>query len=151
MTTIAPSCGRGWESGLGLIVDMAGKQLGTHTGTYNFTIGQRKGLGIGFHEPLQVVALDAEEALVIVGPPDAGKVGTLELTDVTVHQAVPVGPVTVQLRSQGRPLPARTVGEQRVVLERPENGVAPGQSAVVYDGDTVVLAGRSFRPEARRE
>lgn len=125
----------------GAIVDMAGKMLGRHTGTYNFTIGQRKGLGIGFHEPLQVVALDAEEALVIVGPPDAGKVGAVELTDITLHQGVPAGPVTVQLRSQGRPLLARVEGERRVVLEQPEGGVAPGQTAVVYDQDRVVLAG----------
>lgn len=125
----------------GAIVDMAGKPLGRHAGTYNFTIGQRKGLGIGFHEPLQVVALDAEEALVIVGPPDAGKVCAVELSDVTVHQTVPRGPVSVQLRSQGRPLPARVEDERRVVLEQPEGGVAPGQTAVVYDGDGVVLAG----------
>jgi tRNA-specific 2-thiouridylase len=125
----------------GDIVDMTGKPLGRHTGTYNFTIGQRKGLGIGFHSALQVVALDADRALVIVGPPEAGGVGALELTDVTVHQSVPVGSVTVQLRSQGRPLPARVEGERRVVLERPEGGVAPGQTAVVYDGDRVVLAG----------
>jgi tRNA-specific 2-thiouridylase len=125
----------------GAIVDMAGTPLGRHAGTYNFTIGQRKGLGIGFHEPLQVVAIDAEEALVIVGPPDAGKVCALELSDVTVHQTATRGPISVQVRSQGRPLPARMEDERRVVLEQPEGGVAPGQTAVVYDGDSVVLAG----------
>jgi tRNA-specific 2-thiouridylase len=132
----------------GAIVDVAGKPLGRHTGTYNFTIGQRKGLGIGFHEPLQVVALDADQALVIVGPPEAAKVGAVELADITFHQAVPAGPVTVQLRSQGRPLSARVEGERRVVLERPEGGVAPGQTAVVYDGDTVVLAGTIVSTES---
>ena len=131
----------------GAIVDMAGKQLGRHVGTYNFTIGQRKGLGIGFHEPLQVVALDAEEALVIVGAPDAGKVRIVGLCDVTIHQTAPRGPVNVQLRSQGRPLAARLEGERRVVLEQPEGGVAPGQTAVVYDGDRVVLAGTITQTE----
>jgi tRNA-specific 2-thiouridylase len=132
----------------GAVVDISGRPLGRHAGTYNFTIGQRKGLGIGFHEPLQVVALDAQQALVVVGPAGAGKVGSLELTDVTVHQAVMGGPVCVQLRSQGRPVAARVENGQRVVLERPESGVAPGQTAVVYDRDRVVLAGTILSTES---
>ncbi len=125
----------------GAIVDVSGKALGEHSGTYNFTIGQRKGLGIGFHEPLQVVALDADQALVMVGAPDAGRVRAVELSDVVVHQQAPVGAVGAQLRSQGHALPAWVEGGHRVVLERPEGGVAPGQTAVVYEGDRVVLAG----------
>ncbi len=137
----------------GDIVDVEGRPVGRHAGTYGFTIGQRKGLGIASPAPLYVVAVDAERALVVVGQAEKCAVGAVTVEDVVRHRLGTGGSGTVQLRSSGPAVPAHVMPEEPVaggateetgvsiVLDEPAFGVAPGQTAVMYDGDTVRLAG----------
>jgi tRNA-specific 2-thiouridylase len=134
----------------GIVVDTSGKVVGRHFGTYNYTIGQRKGLGIATSEPLYVVALDAPRREVVVGNVSDLQVGALTISDVVIHRPIRRTGLTVQVRSSGAPARARLSGDGVVALEEPVAGVAPGQTAVLYDGDAVVLAGTivSTRPWA---
>ena len=129
----------------GDIVDAGGRVLGRHEGTYNYTIGQRKGLGIAAAEPLYVLALDAPERRVVVGFAAEGRVGAIRAEGVVWHRELGPGPFAVQVRSAGAALPAPTlvVGEDAftVSLRDPALGVAAGQTAVLYEGDRVVVAG----------
>jgi tRNA-uridine 2-sulfurtransferase len=132
----------------GAIVDLSGRQIGRHTGTYNFTIGQRKGLGIAAEEPLYVVSLVAERQQVVVGSASDIAVGQIAIGGVVRHRPATGVALTVQWRSTGGALPARLVDESTVVLEEPATGVSPGQTAVVYEGEAVVLAGTIRSTEA---
>jgi tRNA-specific 2-thiouridylase len=133
----------------GHIVDMEGRLLGRHSGTYNFTVGQRKGLGIPSSEPLYVVAVDSERAEVTVGPYPMGTVETVRISRPLIHRAPCRSDYTLQFRSAGRPVPAQITREDAMSLSlhEPTFGVAPGQTAVLYDGDDVVLAGRILSTE----
>ncbi len=126
----------------GEIVDMRGSRLGSHEGIIHFTIGQRRGLGIGgLKTPLYVVGLDADARQVIVGPKSA-----LESKTVSVHGVNWLGEkdfaegsswkLRVKVRST-RPPVAATVratgnGNAEVELELPEAGISPGQACVFY-------------------
>jgi tRNA-specific 2-thiouridylase len=125
----------------GAIVDTAGRELARHAGTYNFTIGQRKGLGIAGASASYVLALDAGRREVVVGDEASAAVGKLRIADVVRHRPAAGGRLAVQVRSSGRTTPGRLVDPQRIVLEQPVLGVAPGQTAVLYEGEDVVLAG----------
>jgi tRNA-specific 2-thiouridylase len=129
----------------GDIVDTEGRILGRHEGTYNYTIGQRKGLGIAAAEPLYVIGVDAKERRVVIGTADEGLVGVLQVDGLTWHRDFRRGPLTLQVRSAGTALPVDTVevthGRLTAVLKDPASGVAPGQTAVVYQEDRVMLAG----------
>lgn len=131
----------------GEIVDTAGNVLGRHEGTIRFTIGQRKGLGIAAGKPMYVIAIDRENHRVIVGD-DAElfkremRVGDLRYMAVPDFDAV--SSVEAKIRHQARPALAgiRMEREQAVVLfDEPQRAVTPGQSAVFYDGDTVLGGG----------
>ncbi len=140
----------------GDIVDIAGRVLGRHDGTIRFTVGQRRGLGIGGRagaegEPLYVVALDAPRRRVVVGPRaalarDRVTVRELNWLDPEPPPAAGAGrPVQVKLRST-QPAAAATVlagpgGGAEIRLDEPQYGVAPGQAAVVYDGERVLGGG----------
>jgi tRNA-specific 2-thiouridylase len=138
----------------GDIVDTQGRILGRHTGVHNYTIGQRKGLGVAAAHPLYVVALDVGRNQVIVGDR-----ASVHYPDCTVHRvnwvsaAPPTEPlaVTVQIRYRSAAVPATlvplatddTVNGTRVqlVFAEPQFGVTPGQAAVWYDGDRVLGGG----------
>jgi tRNA-specific 2-thiouridylase len=126
----------------GDIIDQAGRKLGRHPGIVNFTIGQRKGLGLASSSPLYVVAIDAAKRQVVVGPREALQVRTLILreTNWLAAELASVGAegrsVHARIRSTHQPVPARLSfegGACRVRLEREEYGVAPGQACVLYD------------------
>ncbi|WP_207458081.1 tRNA 2-thiouridine(34) synthase MnmA [Azospirillum sp. SYSU D00513] len=137
----------------GDIVHVDGRVLGRHKGVVHYTVGQRKGLGIGGirgeEEPLYVVRIEPAQRRVVVGPRDA-----LARTAVLVRDLNWLGPdlgpgesleVEVKLRS-AQPLSAATLrltgpAEARVELHAPQHGVAPGQACVVYDGDRVLGGG----------
>jgi tRNA-specific 2-thiouridylase len=137
----------------GEIVHLDGRVLGRHEGILRYTIGQRRGLGIGGGEPLYVVRLEPETRRVIVGPRDAlatRRVPVAEvnwLGDGAFGEAPPGGhPAAVKIRSTRPPVPARLhpVGEGRAEVEllAPETGVAPGQACVFYEeAGTRVLGG----------
>ena len=112
----------------GEVVTVAGKVIGKHRGYWNYTVGMRKGLGIGGGTPYYVVALDAERNRVIVGFKDNAVRCDLELTD------------TVGVIDKSLPVKVRSAGEPKL-LKDGIAGIAPGQSAVFYDGDIVVGGG----------
>ncbi len=122
-----------------------GRVVGTHNGIWGYTIGQRRGLGIGSGEPLYVTGIDAATNTVFVGPA-AELERTRLLTGVVnwVSIAPPAGPVraAVKIRSQQDPAQASVVpradGTAEVVFDMPQRAVAPGQWAVFYDGDLLL-------------
>jgi tRNA-specific 2-thiouridylase len=117
--------------------------LGRHQGIVNFTVGQRRGLGIAATEPLYVVRLDAGAHRVVVGPREALKTSRIVLRDVNW-----IGPgeishwdaeVYVRVRSTRPPQPAHLRvrdGVCEVELVDGEEGVSPGQACVFYDAPT---------------
>jgi tRNA-specific 2-thiouridylase len=132
----------------GDIVDIDGNVLGRHDGIVKYTIGQRRGLGIGgFEDPIYVVKLDAARKRVIVGPREALETAEIGVKDVNwIGESVPAEglPVIAKIRSTRPGVPARIFladGRARVVLDEPEAGVSPGQAAVFYDGDRVLGGG----------
>ena len=131
----------------GEIVDLDGRTLGRHRGIIHFTVGQRRGLEIGgTPEPLYVVRVDAAEKKVVVGPRSALAVGAARLEGINVLGPLDA-PLSAKVRSMAKPVPARLLGD-RLVFDSPEYGVAPGQAAVLYDGDRVLGGGWIAATEA---
>jgi tRNA-specific 2-thiouridylase len=134
----------------GDIVDLDGRVLGRHAGIIHYTIGQRRRLGVGgTAEPLYVVDLDARDRRVVVGPRAALARDRVRVARVNWLDAVPRDgegrAVQVKLRSAQEPAPARVSagpeGTAEVVLEAPQDGIAPGQAAVFYDATRLVGGG----------
>lgn len=141
----------------GEIVDLDGKVLGAHDGIINYTIGQRKGLGIGGGSPLYVVRLEPEARRVVVGPLDALRKDRLIVREVNWLGAgdrlSEAGvKASVKLRSTQPLIPATVFGRAddtaEVILETAQAGIAPGQACVFYDGERVLGGGWIMRPEA---
>ena len=133
--------------GPGEIVHLDGRVLGRHDGIIHFTIGQRRGLGIGADgpdsEPLFVVKLDPARRQVVVGPKDALETRKLHLRDVNwlgdeALEALPAEGIGIlaRVRSTREPVPAVMTGDANgatVTLAGGEGGIAPGQACVFYD------------------
>ena len=140
----------------GDIVHVDGAVLGRHEGIIHYTIGQRRGLGVGTGEPLYVVRLEAGTRRVVVGPREALAQVQVRLREINWLAEGPGGDsleVAVRLRSTSRLLPATLRLQEcnaTVTLHEPEYGVAPGQACVFYQGDRV-LGGGWIAAEARRE
>jgi tRNA-specific 2-thiouridylase len=138
----------------GDIVDLDGRVLGRHGGIARFTVGQRKGLGIAAATPLYVVRLDPEVQRVVVGPRSALAQTRLSLGEVNWLCLPPAAngtAVTAKLRSTQPPVPAtlypgRSAAEAELVLAAPAGAVAPGQAAVLYDGERLLAGGWIRRP-----
>jgi tRNA-specific 2-thiouridylase len=128
----------------GDIVDLSGGVLGRHDGVIHFTVGQRKGLGLGHHEQLFVIRIDAARRQVVVGPRAALATRRILLRDVNWLDGVALGEapraVLARVRSTREPVAAaiRAVdGGAEVELFAHEEGVAPGQACVLYAADCV--------------
>ncbi len=137
---------RGLASAPGPIVDERGGRLGTHTGHWRFTPGQRRGLGVVAERPLYTLRTDAASNTVVVGPHQA-----LACTEISVagRLHVPVSRADVKVRYRSPAVRARVSAGERgfgLELEEPVHGVAPGQTAVLYNGDVVVGAGTVSAP-----
>jgi tRNA-specific 2-thiouridylase len=131
----------------GEIVDTEGRVLGEHRGVHQFTVGQRRGLGVAHKLPLYVAALDAERQRVVVGPREEVARTAFRALQASwvAGPPEPGAACEVQIRHRGRPLPARVEPEGdsvRVTLSEPAVGVAPGQSAVFYRGEAVLGGAR---------
>ena len=145
----------------GEIVHLDGRVLGRHQGIVNYTVGQRKGLGVAASEALYVVSLDHERNRVMVGPREALMTRTVRLRDVNWLGSRPLSsaaagnglPVEVKVRST-RPPQSGAVhmqdGEVYVTLFAGEYGIAPGQACVFYadDSETSEVLGGGFIAEA---
>jgi tRNA-specific 2-thiouridylase len=123
----------------GDILHVDGRRLGRHNGIINYTIGQRRGLGIPGPAPLYVVRLDAEKRLVIVGPRECLLTRRIRLRHVNWLGDEPIPPqglrVAVRIRSSAPPQPATLVptGEGAdVLLQDGDYGIAAGQACVFY-------------------
>ncbi len=135
----------------GEIVDLDGNMLGTHNGVIHYTIGQRRGLGIGgLGDPLYVVRLDPEARRVIVGPKEALSTRIIPIREVNwlgdaAFDSQPEWQVEVKIRSTRAPRPAilrpRGATEAEVELLDPEDGVSPGQACVFYAPDSTRILG----------
>jgi tRNA-specific 2-thiouridylase len=139
----------------GQIVDLDGRAIGEHPGVAHFTVGQRRGLGVAGGEPLYVIALDAAQARVVVGPKQALARDRVYVSQMNWLADPPVGrsmDVRVKLRS-AQPAAAAAVsqadGSAMIDLASPQFGVAPGQACVLYDGDRVLGGGWIVRSELR--
>jgi tRNA-specific 2-thiouridylase len=129
----------------GEIVDMDGRVLGRHSGQRHFTIGQRRGLGVAAAEPLYVVDKDAHTGRVRVGPRGALRRSRVAVRGANLHRP---GAVVdrIKLRYRSAPLAGFVAGDlpagrhPRLTLEldEPAEGVAPGQTACLMQGDHVV-------------
>jgi tRNA-specific 2-thiouridylase len=146
----------------GDIVDLSGRVLGRHAGIINFTVGQRRGLGIAAGEPLYVVRLDAASGRVVVGPREALRTTRVLLRDMNWIGDGSLDALTgngridlfVKVRSTRPPHPAwltRGPAGFEVELAGGEEGVAPGQVCALYDagtGQARVLGGGFIRSAA---
>jgi tRNA-specific 2-thiouridylase len=133
----------------GEIVDRNGAVLGRHEGHHNYTVGQRRGLGLASSEPLYVLKKDAARNRVVVGPKDALATDRVRLEDATLHRP-PDEVETVRLRYHAEPLGCavhvQDDGGVELELERPANGVAPGQLACLMRQDRVLGEGTIGEP-----
>jgi tRNA-uridine 2-sulfurtransferase len=132
----------------GDIVDLAGRVLGRHRGIARFTVGQRRGLGLPASEPLYVLRLDPEERRVVVGPRTALAQTRISLGEINWLGGFPAPGVSVmaKLRSTQPPVPATLylateTKDAELILAAPSGAVAPGQAAVLYDGERVLGGG----------
>jgi tRNA-specific 2-thiouridylase len=144
-----------WRPGIGHsgpIRYKDGQVLGEHEGIVNYTVGQRRGLGLTWPRPLYVIALDPEANTVYVGEEDDLFANALQAIDVHwVADSPPVEPVRVSVRTRYRMEEVEATveptkdGEARVSFLRPIRAVAPGQATVFYQSDEVIGGGRIDR------
>ena len=140
----------------GEIVDETGRVLGYHDGVVNFTVGQRKRLGLkGNDEPMFVLEIDAKRGRVVVGPRNSLRTRTIILREVN-WLAAPQEALdcAVKVRSMRPPVPARVVagegGSACVELAEPEEAIAPGQACVFFKGSRGLGGGWITRPNPAR-
>jgi tRNA-specific 2-thiouridylase len=132
----------------GEIVDQDGQVLGAHAGVYRFTVGQRRGLGLGgLSEPQYVTQIDAEHGRVTVGTKSQLMTHGLAANNVSWVEGMPAQAVTatVKIRYRHPAIPSRIVpyegGRAEVWFQEAYPAVTPGQAAVFYDGERVLGGG----------
>lgn len=133
----------------GIIRHINGTVLGKHNGFFNYTIGQRKGLGIAHPVPLYVVELDATNNEVIVAPKEATFSKSCHANEVVwggieVKDNIPM-PVMAKYRSAGKTVPATLIrlsdSEIEVIFDEEQSSLTKGQSVVCYQDDCVICGG----------
>jgi tRNA-specific 2-thiouridylase len=130
----------------GEMVDTSGNLVGEHGGIANFTIGQRRGVGVSGGKPLYVISLDADNNRVVLG--DSNELLRTEVLLERLHWsggAEPCDPMPVmaKIRYNMQPQPARLFGGStpKLVFRKPVRAVTPGQIAVAYRGQSVYAGG----------
>lgn len=136
----------------GEIADREGRVLGEHAGLIRYTIGQRKGIGVAAREPLYVLAKDAAANRLIVGFRDELLSQGVVACDVNLISGDPLeGPRKVLVKTHYRQRPVPATAEQTapdeltVTFDEPQRAAAPGQAAVLYEGDVVLGGGTIVR------
>lgn len=132
----------------GELVTTTGEVIGEHAGIHNFTVGQRKGLGVATGSPLYVIQISGADKQVIVGGEENLYSGTLRARRVNLIAVDDLRePMRVQVKIRHRHEPAAAVIEKTAddeilaTFDQPQRAVTPGQAAVFYDGDIVVGGG----------
>ena len=132
----------------GPIFDQAGRRLGEHPGLPGFTVGQRKGLGVSAAKPLYVLEIDGHRNALVVGPSDELLRQECWIERVSfIAGRPPASAFTAEAQIRYGALPTRatvvlsSATSARVQFASPQRSVAPGQSLVLYDGDTVLGGG----------
>ena len=138
----------GQELPEGDFVDAEGHVLGRHKGITHYTVGQRKGLGISFPQPMYVNAIDAEHNRIVLGPEGSQYASELiagDLNWIAFDEPPAELHVQAKVRYQARPAAARVLpdgeGKVRVLFDEPQRAVTPGQAVVFYQDDLVVGGG----------
>lgn len=133
----------------GNIVNRKGEILGKHNGLYNYTIGQRKGLGISYKVPLFVIGFNKDKNELIVGEQEELYRKEMKVNEVNLllmDKIVQPLDVTVKIRYASKPAEAiinqTESGNIQVIFKEPQRGITPGQSAVFYINDVVVGGGK---------
>jgi len=132
----------------GELVTTNGEVLGEHAGIHNFTVGQRKGLGVATGSPLYVIEIKGDKRQVVVGGPENLYSQTLRAKRINLISVAKLNePMRVSIKIRHRHEPAAAVIEQisqdeiLATFDDPQRAVTPGQAAVFYDGDLVVGGG----------
>lgn len=137
----------GIEEKEGNFVDTNGKILGTHKGFWNYTIGQRKGIGISSTEPLYVLELRKATNEVVIGPADKTfkkSLKAINLNWIATDTLKDTIKAQAKIRSTQQPVPVTVIPEEnsvRVVFDELQKSIAIGQSVVLYDNDIVLGGG----------
>ena len=128
-----------------------GEVLGEHRGIIHYTVGQRRGLGISAREPLYVCEIRPEENVVVLGNRESLFSETAEVSDFHwISKTIPAAPfrcfVKTRSRQKEQPATAYPIGksEVRIVFDKPQRAITPGQAAVLYDGE-IILGGGEIR------
>ena len=131
----------------GEFVDASGAVVGTHAGHQNFTIGQRKGLGVALGERRYVLKIVPSANEVVLGEREELLASGLRASRVNWLIEPPTGPLRcrAKIRYRAEPAPATVVAlvenAVRVEFETPQSAITPGQAVVFYDGDRVLGGG----------
>ncbi len=132
----------------GVLVDTSGKQLGTHSGTEYFTVGQRRGLGVAAGRPLYVLDIQPDSGTVVLGSQDECRSARVEVDQVNlIGFDLPSGGAfraEVQVRYHHRAAGARVTvagGRAQIDFDEPQLAVAPGQGAAFYQGERLLGGG----------
>jgi tRNA-specific 2-thiouridylase len=132
----------------GNIVNSKGEILGKHTGLYNYTIGQRKGLGISYKVPLFVLGFNEARNEVIVGEENELYKNEITVTDINLLLVDKISnwmEVEVKTRYSSKVAKAKIKQEEnniKVIFDEPQRAITPGQSAVFYVNDIVLGGGK---------
>jgi tRNA-specific 2-thiouridylase len=129
-------------------LDVSGNVIGRHEGAIRYTIGQRKGLRLAMGRPVYVCSKNMEDNTVTVGDEDALFLETLTATTVnwvSVPEQTAPFPCLAKIRYRQKEQPATAYplenGTLKIVFKEPQRAITPGQSVVLYDGDTVLAGG----------
>lgn len=134
----------GIEEKIGNIVDSTGKILGTHKGIWNYTIGQRKGIGVSSTEPLYVIELRKDTNEVVIGAKDKTMKDSLIATDLNLIQGFLPERCTAKIRSTQQPTDVvitKDGNNVQVKFDDMQKSIAIGQSIVFYDDDILLGGG----------
>ncbi len=140
--------GSGLPEVAGEMVTSDGRVIGEHSGVHNFTVGQRKGLGVATGSPLYVIQIDSEKQKVVVGGDEELYSHTLRAERINLISVAAVREpmrVAVKIRHKHQPALAtiESAGPDHIIVtfDEPQRAITPGQAAVFYDGDVVVGGG----------
>ena len=149
----------GWAPGPGPVLDAEGRVVGQHGGAAAYTVGQRRGTGVAAGEPRYVSRVDPVANAIVLGRREDLETRAFVVEDVSFVAGLPPGDefqAEVQVRHRAAPVPARVSrlepGDDRrwqVATDRPVWAAAPGQAAVLFDGEYVLGGGRVVREPAR--